>query len=187
MTGAGKSLAWLELDEEEGREYWQAMTLAGDYAAANHHIIHHRMEAALGLQAAWRVENHHNFAWQEPQEQGPPLVIHRKGATPATPGTLGIIPGSMTAPAFIVRGKGNEASLHSAAHGAGRRFSRNQAKKHFTPAALEKHLKKYGVSLIGGATDEAPMAYKNIEQVMQAQADLVDPIARFYPQIVRMA
>jgi tRNA-splicing ligase RtcB len=92
----------------------------------------------------------------------------------------------MVAPAFIVSGKGDENALHSAAHGAGRNISRRKAKKTFTRSQLDKILKKEGVELIGGATDESPMAYKDIFQVMEAQKELVDVLALFYPKIVRM-
>ena len=93
-----KHLAWLTLDSEEGHEYWMAMTLAGDYASACHDHIHHRLAKALGEKPIAKVENHHNFAWKETLADGREVVVHRKGATPAGPGVLGIIPGSMTAP-----------------------------------------------------------------------------------------
>jgi tRNA-splicing ligase RtcB len=185
MTGSNKNLAWLQLDEEEGIEYWSAMNLAGDYSAANHRLIHKRLSEALGEVPLKIIENHHNFAWRDPEDEQ--MIIHRKGATPAEAGYLAIIPGSMTAPAFIVEGLGNESSLRSAAHGAGRLLSRNQAKKKFTRKQLDDKLNHYGVTLIGGNTDESPMAYKNIERVMDYQKDLVRTIGKFYPRIVRMA
>ncbi|MEL6536321.1 MAG: RtcB family protein [Bacteroidota bacterium] len=106
-----RSLAWLDLDTEAGQEYWLAMNLAGDYAAACHDVIHHRMAKALGLRPLTKVENHHNFAWKEVQADGREWVVHRKGATPAGEGVMGIIPGSMTAPGYVVRGKGVDESL----------------------------------------------------------------------------
>ncbi|RYZ20302.1 MAG: RtcB family protein, partial [Chitinophagaceae bacterium] len=93
------NLAWLGLDEQEGQEYFLAMNLAGDYASACHHVIHEKMAKALGRRPLRRVENHHNFAWKELWE-GEEVIVHRKGATPAGAGVLGIIPGSMTAPGF---------------------------------------------------------------------------------------
>ncbi len=110
------NLAWLTLDEEEGQEYWQAMNLAGDYSAANHRIIHEKISLSLHEQPVEIIENHHNFAWKEKLEDGTEAIIHRKGATPARKELFGIIPGSMTSPGFIVRGKGNPASLWSASH-----------------------------------------------------------------------
>lgn len=186
LNGEASKLAWLELNSEEGQEYWKAMTLAGDYSALNHRIIHGRLSAALGEKPLAVFENHHNYAWKEKLSGTEELVIHRKGATPAGPGDIGIIPGTMASPAYLVAGKGNEESLNSASHGAGRVVSRNKAKKMFSRKQIQQVLEKAGVELIGGGLDEAPMAYKNIDEVMQAQADLVKPLATFYPKIVRM-
>ena len=113
LPGEAQNLAWLSLDEQEGIEYWMAMNLAGDYASACHHIIHAKIAKQLGRQPLKMVENHHNFAWKEKWE-GKEVIVHRKGATPAGKNVLGIIPGSMSAPGFIVKGKGEEASLSSA-------------------------------------------------------------------------
>jgi len=186
LSGEADMLAWLDLDSEEGQEYWQAMELAGDYAAANHHIIHNRLSSVLGQKPLRRIENHHNFAWKEKLTEGEELIIHRKGATPANTGDLGIIPGTMASPAFLIKGKGNEASLNSAAHGAGRRLSRRQAKSELNTADLHAHLKEKDVELLSGGIDESPMAYKDIFEVMNHQKSLVDVIGLFYPKIVRM-
>ncbi len=180
------NLAYLSLDSESGQEYWLAMNLAGDYASACHEIIHNKLVKAIGGQVLARVENHHNFAWKEVWH-GEEVLVHRKGATPAGKDVMGIIPGSMTAPGFLVRGRGEEASINSASHGAGRQMSRTQAVKTITKDAMRAILKECGVSLIGAGLDEAPMAYKDINLVMNAQQDLVDIIARFRPRIVRMA
>lgn len=179
-------LAYLDLDTEAGQEYWLAMNLAGDYASACHHLIHKRLIKATGATLLARVENHHNFAWKE-MYQGKEVIVHRKGATPAGKGVLGIIPGSMTAPGFIVRGKGEERSLQSASHGAGRQMSRTKALASITPQELNAVLQEHGVTLIGGGLDEAPGAYKNISTVMASQTDLVEVIGRFIPKVVRMA
>lgn len=181
-----RHLAWLDLDSEEGQEYWKAMTLAGDYASACHHQIHARLGKALGEKPLAMVENHHNFAWKEIQANGTELIVHRKGATPAGKGVLGIIPGSMTAPGFIVRGRGNEESIRSASHGAGRAMSRRKANESFSRSEMGKLLREHGVTLIGGGVDEAPMAYKDINKVMQFQTDLVEVVGTFKPKIVRM-
>jgi tRNA-splicing ligase RtcB (3'-phosphate/5'-hydroxy nucleic acid ligase) len=185
LPGEAANLAWLNLDEEEGIEYWMAMNLAGDYAAACHHIIHQKIAKQLGRQPLRRVENHHNFAWMEVYE-GRELIVHRKGATPAGKDVLGIIPGSMTAPGFIVKGRGEAASINSAAHGAGRRMSRTAALKSITHQHLNDLLMRHGVKLLGGGLDEAPLAYKDIHEVMKAQQQLVDTIGSFYPVIVKM-
>lgn len=181
-----KHLAWLDLDSEAGQEYWQAMNLAGNYASACHHQIHDRMAEALRTTPIAMVENHHNFAWKEKDAEGNEIIVHRKGATPAGKGVLGIIPGSMTAPGFIVRGKGDPDSINSASHGAGRAMSRTQAKKSLDPKLVATHLKEAGVELIGSGLDEAPMAYKDINIVMGAQHDLVEVIGTFLPKVVRM-
>ena len=185
LPKSAANLSWFTLDEEEGIQYWLAMNLAGDYASACHHIIHAKIAKQLGRQPIKMVENHHNFAWKE-MYKGKEVIVHRKGATPAGKDVLGIIPGSMTAPGFIVKGKGEEASLSSASHGAGRKMSRTAAMKSITHETLRDELKKHGVKLIGGGLDEAPGAYKDIETVMQSQKQLVDVVGKFYPKIVRM-
>ncbi|WP_207434571.1 RtcB family protein [Sabulibacter ruber] len=181
-----RHLAWLDLTTEAGQEYWLAMNLAGDYASACHHQIHDRLAKALALEPLARVENHHNFAWKEQDANGQELIVHRKGATPAGMGVLGIIPGSMTAPGYIVRGRGTAASVNSASHGAGRQMSRTQAKNTLSAAQVQRHLQEAGVDVIGSGLDEAPMAYKDIRQVMAAQQDLVEVVGTFSPKIVRM-
>jgi tRNA-splicing ligase RtcB len=186
LPAEAKHLAWLDLDTEAGQEYWLAMNLAGDYASACHHQIHSRLALALGETPLAMIENHHNFAWKEKDEQGREIIVHRKGATPAGKGVLGIIPGSMASPGFIVRGKGLAASISSASHGAGRLMSRTKAKASISPAAVKAMLQHEGVELIGAGLDEAPMAYKDIHQVMEYQKDLVDTLGTFMPRIVRM-
>jgi tRNA-splicing ligase RtcB len=184
-------LAWLDLGTAEGQEYWAAMELMGRYAAANHAVIHAHIARALGVEVRLDLENHHNFAWRErhrlPDGSESELIVHRKGATPAAAGVLGIIPGSMGTPGYIVRGRGVAASLNSAAHGAGRRMSRTQAKAQFRWEDAKRHLRDRGVTLLSAGLDEVPMAYKDIDQVMAAQRDLVEPLARFDPRIVKMA
>ena len=186
LPGEAKHLAWLDLDTEDGQEYWIAMNVAGDYASACHHQIHKRMARSLGEQPLALIENHHNFAWKEKDAAGNEMIVHRKGATPAGKGVLGIIPGSMTSPGFIVRGKGNEESINSASHGAGRVLSRRQAKLKLRKTDVDLHLRKSGVELIGSGLDEAPMVYKNIHEVMAHQKELVDVLGTFHPKIVRM-
>jgi tRNA-splicing ligase RtcB len=181
-----RHLAWLDLDSDEGREYWAAMELMGRYAAANHAMIHHHIALHLGAQVLLDVENHHNFAWKEIHD-GEALIVHRKGATPAGAGVLGVIPGSMADPGFIIRGKGVAASLNSASHGAGRRMSRTAAFNQFNWDDVKKLLRDRGVKLLSAGLDEMPMAYKNIREVMAAQEDLVEIIARFDPKLVKMA
>lgn len=187
LPGEAKHLAWLDLDKDEGQEYWIAMNLAGEYASANHHEIHNKIARALGLRPIMMIENHHNFAWKEQLADGTEVMVHRKGATPAGEGVLGIIPGSMSAPGFLVRGKGHTPSINSASHGAGRAMSRSAAFKTLDRAVVAADLVDKRITLLGSDLDEAPMAYKNIHAVMAAQHDLVDVLAKFEPRIVRMA
>jgi tRNA-splicing ligase RtcB len=113
--------------------------------------------------------------------------ITNSGTSPAGVGALGIIPGSMGTPGYVVRGKGVAASLNSAAHGAGRRMSRTRAKEVFTWDVAQRLLRERGVTLLSAGLDEVPMAYKDIDQVMAAQSDLVEALARFEPRLVKMA
>ena len=179
-------LAWLPMDTEEGRAYWDAMEVAGEYSAANHQVIHDTVVALSGLSPVRAVSNHHNFAWKE-THGGKEVLVHRKGATPAGAGVLGIIPGSMGAPGFLVRGRGEADSLASASHGAGRQMSRTQALNDISAAQRDAHLSAAKVELLGGGLDEAPGAYKDIRAVIGAQAELVEILAEFHPRIVRMA
>lgn len=181
-----KYLAWLDMNAEAGQEYWNAMNLMGQYAHANHEIIHQKVARHIGARIIAGVENHHNFAWNE-THGGRELVVHRKGATPAATGVLGVIPGSMASPGFVVRGKGVEESLNSAAHGAGRRMSRTAAREKYRWNAIKPLLEERGVQVLSAGIDENPFAYKDIHEVMAQQSDLVDVIARFDPKIVRMA
>ena len=133
------------------------------------------------------VENHHNFAWREQLPDGRTVIVHRKGATPASQGTLGVIPGSMGDAGYVVRGRGVSDSLESASHGAGRQMSRKTAINSISKSARDEYLKERGVTLLGGGLDESPQAYKPIDSVISAQHDLVDVIGKFTPRIVRMA
>lgn len=188
-----RHLAWLPLEWEIGQEYWVAMNLAGRFAAANHEVIHQRVAKAAGLKPIYSVENHHNFAWKETipaprgfQQAEREVIVHRKGATPAGAGVLGIIPGSMGDAGYLVRGKGNAEGLNSASHGAGRVMSRRKALETITKTERDRYLKERGVTLLGGGLDEAPQVYKPIEQVIAAQGDLVQILGKFKPIVVRM-
>ncbi|MBC9932300.1 RtcB family protein [Chitinophaga qingshengii] len=186
LPRSAKQLAWLDMNSDAGQEYWLSMNLAGDYARACHQQIHRHLAKATGLKSLATIENHHNFAWEETLTDTRKVIIHRKGATPAHAGELGIIPGSMTTPAYLVRGKGVEQALYSASHGAGRAMSRSKARQKVTMSALKKMTADAGVTLIGGSVEENPLAYKDIEQVMHAQHELVTVEGQFMPAIVRM-
>ncbi|GAG24330.1 unnamed protein product, partial [marine sediment metagenome] len=185
-----KHLAWLSLDDEDGQEYWEVMSLAGDYARASHRIIHSRILKGLDAGLKCEYENHHNFAWKSKIFVGgkyKDVIIHRKGATPADKGVIGLIPSSLSTMAYIVEGLGCEESLCSSSHGTGRTMSRKQAKETFTMSDMKKDLESKGIELIGGGIDECKDCYKDIDSVMEAQADLVKTKGSFMPWMVRMA
>jgi tRNA-splicing ligase RtcB len=173
---------WFDLKSEQGQEYLKAMDLMGAYAQANHEIIHQRFVEVSGLGVQGMHMNKHNFAWVD--ENG--LVYHRKGATPAYAGQMGIIPGSSGSPSYLVVGKGNAEAWYSASHGAGRPYSRSEAKRRFNAADFEKHMRKNGITYHGVAPDETIAAYKDIHKVIAAQADLIEVAAVMTPRVVVM-
>lgn len=196
LTREQQHLSWLDLDSPEGREYWGAMNLMGRYASANHALIHRHIARHLGAEVLANIENHHNFAWKERHTYTNPttgenttedLIVHRKGATPAATGVLGVIPGSMATPGFVVRGKGGPGSLDSASHGAGRIMSRTKARENFRWGNVRRELDAAGITVLSAGVDEVPGVYKDIHKVMAEQSDLVDIIARFDPKLVKMA
>jgi len=186
LPKALRHLAWLPLASEVGQEYWISMNLVGRYASACHHTIHRILARGLGLKPVRQVENHHNFGWRE-SWRGRDVIVHRKGATPAHMGVLGIVPGSQGHDSFIVRGLGSEAAINSAGHGAGRLMSRTEAMRTVPKRARNDWLQERGIELMAGGMDEAPQAYKDIREVLAFQADLIEPIATFSPRLVLMA
>lgn len=179
-------LAWLPLHSGSGVEYWNAMTLMGEYASANHQLIHEKLVAHLAANVLFTIENHHNFAHREILNNQE-VIVHRKGATPAHVGVLGVIPGDMVNPTYVVKGKGLAASINSASHGAGRAISRTQAKDTMKWDYWGKFIQERGVKLMSASIVEVPGAYKDIRRVMEAQADLVSIVAEFKPKVVRMS
>jgi tRNA-splicing ligase RtcB (3'-phosphate/5'-hydroxy nucleic acid ligase) len=186
LPPSAQNLAWLNMDSEDGIAYWNAMQLAGEFAQANHHIIHRRVADYAGLSPIFQVENHHNFAWKE-VHNSEEVIVHRKGATPAGKGVLGIIPGSMADEGYLVRGLGEATSLASASHGAGRQMSRKKANDSITKSLRDEYLKEKGITLLSAGLDESPQAYKPIQEVIKAQMDLVEVLGKFEPKIVKMA
>ncbi|NTV65866.1 MAG: RtcB family protein [Oscillochloris sp.] len=175
---------WLDLESEAGQEYWTAMELCGAFASANHHVIHDLFARKSRLDVVAQVENHHNFAWRMGD-----LVIHRKGATPAEEGVLGLIPGSMATNSYVVIGKGHSDALMSTSHGAGRRGSRTWAKNTIAMGEVRRALTKQNILVEGLSADESPFAYKDIERViaLQEAAGLLERVARMRPIAVLMA
>ncbi len=184
LPAEAKKLAWLDMSAE-GQSYWDAMELAAAFAQAGHELTHQRLtrEMRQMYPTTLTLFNTHNLAWK--QEGG--LIVHRKGATPAEQGRMGIIPSSMATPAYVVAGKGDASSLLSASHGAGRVMGRREAERTLKPEDVQAYLRERGITKIGGGIDEAPQAYKNGAEVMAAQSDLVEVLGTFQPVIVRMA
>lgn len=182
-NGVPNGYEWLAMDTDQGREYWAAMSLMGEYARANHHLIHNHFLQRTGISQLTRYENHHNFAWLE--DGG---VVHRKGATPAQKNQVGIIPGSAGTPSYLVEGLGHVESLLSSSHGAGRTMSRTKAKERHNQAEFENYMNQIGVLHFGIGGDETPNSYKDIRRIIQLQDGLlVRVIAELIPAVVLMA
>lgn len=177
----------LDPNSPDGRDYIKLMNWAGEFAKAGHewlhpHIIHNLSERIkIDYSHENSIYSRHNSMWIT--NDG---YVHRKGATPAGYAEFGVIPATMGHPTQLVMGLGNADSFSSASHGGGRTHSRGQALQAFKNThAFVEH--EFGVTLIGGDADEDPRAYKNIEDVMQAQSSCVAPLGQFYPKVVRMA
>jgi tRNA-splicing ligase RtcB (3'-phosphate/5'-hydroxy nucleic acid ligase) len=174
-------LAWLDEGSPEFADYMEAVGWAQDYARVNREVMLGLVLAAMRRHlrpfevTAEAVNCHHNYVEREHHFEAD-VWVTRKGAIRARQGDLGIIPGSMGARSYIVRGKGNAESFHSCAHGAGRRMSRTQAQKQFTAADLVMQTEGVVCRKDGGVVDEIPGAYKDIDQVMANQMDLVDVV-----------
>ncbi len=197
----GKDLAFLPVDSQEGQAYIKDMNFALEYARENRRRIMENFMAAFSLvftdaEFGRTVNIHHNYASLE-NHFGENVWVHRKGATSARKGETGIIPGSMGAPSYIVEGLGNPDSFTSCSHGAGRVLGRNQASNTLTLEECDHAMgdivydrwnkrrgwkKKKG----GGKFDlgEAPQAYKDIDQVISAELDLIRPVVKLWPLAV---
>jgi tRNA-splicing ligase RtcB len=161
--------------------YRRDLFWAQEYAALNRAVMLERIENVVRsfwprVRFGTPVSCHHNYVAEE-HHFGEELLVTRKGAIRAASGDLGIIPGSMGAKSFIVRGKGNPLSFESASHGAGRRLSRTQARASFSVVDLERQTEGVECRKDRGVLDEAPKAYKNIDRVMEQQSDLVEIVA----------
>jgi tRNA-splicing ligase RtcB len=178
-----RDLAWLDEGSPEFEAYVEGLSWAQEYAALNRDLmldlVHRALEKALNREIRFlgEVTNcHHNYARLE-EHFGERVWVTRKGAVSARAGELGIVPGSMGARSFIVRGKGNAAAYCSCAHGAGRVMSRSRAKKLFSCEDLARQTEGIECRKDPGVIDEIPAAYKDIDRVMAAQADLVEVVA----------
>jgi tRNA-splicing ligase RtcB len=176
-----RDLAWLAQGSPAFDDYVEAVEWAQDYATANRREM---MRLILGAIASrlppFEIEGeaiscHHNYVARE-RHFGEELFVTRKGAIRARAGDMGIIPGSMGARSYIVRGRGNPEALCSCAHGAGRRMSRAEAKRRFTPADLAAQTEGVECRKDAAVIDEIPGAYKPIDEVMEDQSDLVEVV-----------
>ena len=170
---------------KEMEAYLRDLYWAQDYAARNRAVmmalfcdVVAREFAARGNEVSFgeQISAHHNYVAQETYD-GVDLVVTRKGAIRAGAGDYGLIPGSMGTGSYVVRGLGNEQSYCSASHGAGRRMSRNQAKRTFTVDDLATQTAGVECRKDKGVLDEIPGAYKDLESVIEAQTDLVEIVA----------
>jgi len=188
----GKDLASLPLVHEWGQDYLHDMQWATDFALANRKEMGQKL-----LRWLWRtmeahrmpvthdaplqvINIHHNFARLE-EHGGQQVMVHRKGATSAAKGEMGVIPGSMGTPSFIVRGLGNPDSFESCSHGAGRVMGRNVARKSITAKAFAESLAGTFSKASMSYVDEAPLAYKDVEMVVDRQRDLVEVVHTLRP------
>lgn len=177
-------LAYFVKGTDEFKNYWRDLHWAQEYAFVNRQVMMKRLIKIMSqrynkgkiFRPLMDVNCHHNYAAEE-THFGEDVIVTRKGAVNAEKGVLGIIPGSMGAKSYIVRGLGHPESYNSCSHGAGRRMSRGQAKKHYTVADLEKQTAGVECRKDIGVLDEIPKAYKDIDTVMRNQADLVEVVA----------
>ncbi|HEX6536811.1 MAG TPA: RtcB family protein [Gemmatimonadaceae bacterium] len=200
----------LDLAQPVGHDYWHLMNLAGRYAYAGREWVARKVVSILGARDVELVHNHHNFAWKE-MHGGEEVIVVRKGATPAFPGQMGFVGGSMGDDAVIVRGttpdaaapgvrETQRAALFSTVHGAGRVMSRTQAagKRNrktgqvitpgrVTPDMMREWVKEKGVILRGGGLDESPHVYRRLPEVLAAQEGTVEVVHTLRPLIVVMA
>lgn len=186
-------LAFLPEDSAEGQDYIRYMNLALDFAHENRDammqkvqgLLVHWSEKLLGLNPVYSgyVNCHHNYAAIE-HHYGKNVWVHRKGAIRAREGDIGIIPGAMGSASYIVEGKGNPESFHSCSHGAGRRYSRTKALEAFTAEQVMVDLKTSGVVLgkhnKKDVAEESRFAYKDIEEVINNELDLVTPVKKLH-------
>jgi tRNA-splicing ligase RtcB len=197
----------LDLDSAIGHDYWALMSLAGRYAYAGREWVARKVVSLIGADEVELVHNHHNFAWKE-THAGEEVVVVRKGATPAFPGQLGFVGGSMGDDAVIIKGavtdevaviEAQRSALYSTVHGAGRVMSRTQAagKRNrrgkvlspgrITPEMMARWIEDKGVVLRGGGLDESPHAYRRLPNVLAAQEGTIEVVHTLRPLVVVMA
>jgi tRNA-splicing ligase RtcB len=177
----------LHEDTDVGQAYLSAMQLASDYAWAGRDVVVERVLDILGAREERTVHNHHNFIGRETVD-GVDCWVVRKGCTPAYPGQEGFVGATMGDVSVILEGReGGDALVHSTVHGAGRAMSRRAAKKALDWRAVQDRLRRQGIELRGGAADEAPEAYKRLDDVLAFHADTIEVKHRLRPLGVAMA
>lgn len=181
--------ALVEQGSDLGERYLAGMTLAGQYAYAGREWVVEEVRRILGAAVTESVHNHHNYAWRE-QHAGRDYWVVRKGATPAFPGQKGFVGGSMGDNAVIIEGveaPRSADSLYSTVHGAGRLFSRSQAKKTFDRAEMDRWLAERDILLHGADLDESPMAYRRLGEVLAHHDGTIRILHTLRPVVVLMA
>jgi tRNA-splicing ligase RtcB (3'-phosphate/5'-hydroxy nucleic acid ligase) len=177
-------LASLPVDDQIGQDYLHDMAWAASFAETSRERMIEAMTNAIEIDFVPErlIDVPHNYAWIE-KEQGGVRIVHRKGATPATEGASGVIPGSMGTASYIVKGLGNQESFQSCSHGAGRLMSRRAAKEQISEALFASSLAETFSTPSRAYIDEAPGAYKDIDRVIERQKDLIDIHFRLRPVI----
>lgn len=196
--------ALLRLDSELGASYWELMNLTGTYAYAGREWVARKVVSIMGGREMDLVHNNHNFAWRE-EHFGEGLIVVRKGATPAFPGQRGFVGGSMGDDAVILKGSiegttEQKEALFSTVHGAGRVMSRTEAagtrgrrrrgkrtRGSISHGMMQEWLERKDVILRGGGRDEAPQAYRRLEDVLEAQGETIKVLHTLRPLVVAMA
>ena len=178
--------AWLKMGSEEGSLYWTCMNIAAEYASLCHEIIHSNIGSCMRTKPFSYVHTHHNLAWLE-EVDGRSLVVHRKGASPAHKGQCVVIPSSMCDYGIIGVGLGCRESLFSASHGTGRVASRQDTRNTISRHFLKQHLAENGVTLVGGSVEEAPQAYRRMDDVLPLLSDCVEVVGKIEPKICIMS
>src|SRR5699024_10409550 len=191
----------LDINSDLGDMYFRAMTLAGRYAYAGRDLVIQEVLNILGAKSTFEVHNHHNYAWKE-THFGKEYIVVRKGATPAAPGQLGFVGGSMADISVILQGVESEKSknaFYSTIHGAGRIMSRTKAAGRMnwrtrkrkggaiSEKQMEKAVKQYGVELRGAGTDESPFVYRKLREVLDAHEGTIEVLHTLKPIGVIMA
>lgn len=191
----------LDINSELGDMYYRAMKLAGRYAYAGRDYVIEKVLKLIGAEAKLEVHNHHNYAWKE-THFGKECIIVRKGATPAAPGQLGFVGGSMADISVILEGVDSEASrnaFYSTVHGAGRIMSRTKAAGRMnwrtrkraggliSEEQMMKAVKSYGVELRGAGPDESPFVYRKLKEVLKAHEGTINILHVLKPVGVLMA